>query len=284
MGALPIPMRPRPEPGVTVHVVNVTPAIAEGWLRRNVHNRNQRPALVNLYCRDMTEGRWQLTGEGIKFAANGTLLDGQHRLAAVVKSGVTVRMVVIENLPPEAQDVMDTGARRTPADALGLNGYANAKNLAATARLVRAWGEGLLRDPGHSTNNSWAKYTNSEIHEFITQNPDLEDAVVRSLAIRRNLDVSPSVAAACWWWFGRINEDAAAEFFRSWAENDTGGPGDPIHTLIKRTGNARRAGEVLRTRPQLYLVVRTWNAWRIGEALTVLRGVRDGGPRLPDPV
>lgn len=278
-----LPMRSRGEGGITVHVVAVTPILAERWLERNVHNRNRRNPLVDLYARDMAEGRWQLTGEPIKFATNGDLLDGQHRLAAVVKAGAVVHMLVVEGLTSESQDVMDTGARRTPADALGLNGYANAKTLAATARLVRAWGEGLLRDPGHGTNNSWAKYTNSEIQEFIFENPDLEEAVVHMLSIRRCLDIAPSVAAACCWWFSRIDADACAEFFRSLAENDTNGPGDPRHTLIKRLGNARRSGESLRARPQVYLVVRAWNAWREGATLSVLRGVRDGGPVLPDP-
>ncbi len=101
----------------TATFVNVTPPLAEMYLERNGRNRNIRPDVVSNYARDMSAHRWQITGEAIKLDADGNLLDGQHRLRAVIKSGETVTMLVIEGLPPEAQRVMDSGKPRTAGDA-----------------------------------------------------------------------------------------------------------------------------------------------------------------------
>ncbi len=45
----------------------------------------------------MREGHWDTTHQGIAIASDGTLVDGQHRLLAIVESGVTVRMNVTFN-------------------------------------------------------------------------------------------------------------------------------------------------------------------------------------------
>ncbi|MDO0930218.1 hypothetical protein QQY66_00225 [Streptomyces sp. DG2A-72] len=57
--------------------VDVSPALARHWLtEHNTHNRSLRPRVVAAYARDMHAGRWMDNGETIKFAADGTLLDG----------------------------------------------------------------------------------------------------------------------------------------------------------------------------------------------------------------
>ena len=65
-----------------VQLVEITPELAHEWLGFNTHNRNIRQRIVTAYAADMTGGDWQWNGESIKFAEDGTLLDGQHRLAA----------------------------------------------------------------------------------------------------------------------------------------------------------------------------------------------------------
>jgi predicted nucleic acid-binding Zn ribbon protein len=73
-------------------IVYVTPEMAERWLGHNKVNRNLRNRRVDQFARDMRSGRWQLTGEAIKFGKSGNLIDGQHRLWAVIESGCTSRV------------------------------------------------------------------------------------------------------------------------------------------------------------------------------------------------
>lgn len=108
----PMPTGPGPDE-IRTEVVEVTPRTAAEWLTLNRRNRRARTLLVSKYAADMAAGQWRMAGEPIKFDTSGNLLDGQHRLSAVMLSGATVTMLVVRGLPPESQAVMDSGSART---------------------------------------------------------------------------------------------------------------------------------------------------------------------------
>lgn len=74
--------------------VEVTPAKAAEWLEKNTFNRSISAATVNKYASDMMSGAWTLNHQGIAFGDDDVLVDGQHRLMAIVKSGMTIKMLV----------------------------------------------------------------------------------------------------------------------------------------------------------------------------------------------
>lgn len=97
-------------------VVTVTPAMAEKWLKKN-HNK-QRPIMqrrVERLASDMKAGAWRLTHQGICFGAGDDLIDGQHRLAAIVASGVTVQLLVCREPSLKFHSPIDRGAARSLA-------------------------------------------------------------------------------------------------------------------------------------------------------------------------
>ena len=86
-------------PFTNVYTVDVTPELAESWLAgtdvcRPVLNRH-----VEKFAAEMTAGRWRLTHQGIAFDTEGKLIDGRHRLLAVIRSGATVPMLVVVDEP-----------------------------------------------------------------------------------------------------------------------------------------------------------------------------------------
>src|ERR1700712_1414339 len=105
-----------------VEVLDVSPSMAEEWLAKTPANRNIRRSAVDAYARDMLAGHWVLNGETVKISTTGHLLDGQHRLNAVVAAAVTVPMIVVSNIPAEVMATVDAGVKRTYADALRLQG------------------------------------------------------------------------------------------------------------------------------------------------------------------
>lgn len=121
-------------------IVKVTPRIAEAWLQKNVINRPLRPGVVDTYANAMRRGEWQLSHQGVAFDEQGLLADGQHRLNAVLESGCTVEMVVWRNCPPDMFNVVDTGARRSNSDILGVS-----TALAATGAFLLKIAETNLR-------------------------------------------------------------------------------------------------------------------------------------------
>lgn len=105
--------------------VDVTPAKAADWLQNNFGNRPMKDDVVVAYARDMVSGQWVPTHQGIAFNDLDQLIDGQHRLRAVVMSGVTVWMMVTFGLPSKIEgremttmDCVDRGRTRSVADQL----------------------------------------------------------------------------------------------------------------------------------------------------------------------
>ena len=84
-------------------IVEITPKIAREMLTKNVCNRSFRHTWVSVLAQDMLNGNWELTPSPIIFDEDGTLIDGQHRLMAVEKSGVTCSFVVCTNAKPTFQ-------------------------------------------------------------------------------------------------------------------------------------------------------------------------------------
>lgn len=97
-------------------LVNVTPELAVEWLEHNTRNRKLRQSVVDRYAADMKAGRWLVTGDAIAFDRNGAIVNGQHRLWAVMESGLTVPMLVARDLAPEVVSVLDDHLKRSLTD------------------------------------------------------------------------------------------------------------------------------------------------------------------------
>lgn len=107
----------------TMTIEEVTPAIALEYLKANVSNyRKLSKSRVALYAKDMSEGRWQLNGQTIVFAENGTLLDGQHRLAAIVQSKKPVKIAIVRGISNNVK-LFDVGGNRTTGQLVKAEGY-----------------------------------------------------------------------------------------------------------------------------------------------------------------
>lgn len=111
--------------GVKTRWMDVTPAMAELWLLNNFGNRKVSEDTVRTYAREMRNGKWLPTHQGIAFNDRDELIDGQHRLKAVALSECTVRMMVTFGMPSKVKgsrmtgmDTVDRGKPRSVADQL----------------------------------------------------------------------------------------------------------------------------------------------------------------------
>jgi len=118
----------------TFSVISVTPQLAKEWLEGlDPQQRRVREHVVRQYARDMIAGAWCLTHQPIAFDAQDRLIDGQHRLHAVVESGQTIDMAVARGVAGDYSLPIDMGLRRTPHDVLHLSNQI----IAATITLRR---------------------------------------------------------------------------------------------------------------------------------------------------
>ena len=115
-------MTPSTASPYTVYM-NITPEKAMTWLETtNSNNRKIIDNHVQRLARDMRHGKWQLNHQGIAFSVDGVLLDGQHRLWAIVESGTPVKMAVTFNLPAASRMTIDEIQARSMTDVLRLAG------------------------------------------------------------------------------------------------------------------------------------------------------------------
>jgi len=127
-------------PGLTAtsQVELINPAKAEELLKQNTSNRRLNDAVVAHYANQMSNGTWPFTGHPIVIGISGRLLDGQHRLKAIIKANVSMPMLVVRGIENEADafDAIDTGKLRSSGDVLSAKGYKQSHALAAIARVI----------------------------------------------------------------------------------------------------------------------------------------------------
>lgn len=93
----------------------ITPDDAIIWLEERAANRPVSDRVVKDYSRQMKEGWWQDTPQGIAFGVDGKLIDGQHRLWAIVEAKIPIKMNIVWDVPPQAFHIIDRGLPRSVA-------------------------------------------------------------------------------------------------------------------------------------------------------------------------
>ena len=270
----------------TAELMLVTPELAEKWLGRNTNNRNIRDRKVNTYAAAMSSDDWIITGDGPKFDRTGRLINGQHTLLAVISSNASAWMFVFRNMPSDAQFVMDTGSKRSVADALKFAGITgcNLITLAAASRI------GILWDEGHFARSSQSSFarevTSLETIEWISANKDAIDACVQADLYRKRVPVPSSILGFAVMLTTRVDAEASLTFFADIAHMRTNGQGDPIYTMLRRYRFISEQKEKMSPARHLFYIFRTWNAWRDGDPLFQLKtgdAGAAGAIKIPEP-
>lgn len=159
-------------------IEEIDPDLAAILLEGNVRNRSISKSTVEAYARDMVDGRWALTHQGIALDREGRLVDGQHRLTAVVRSGVTIRMAVTYNVDPETYRVVDTNARaRSTADVLTMTEKSGESPLGETKLLSKNHVIAAVKILSVIDSGSVrGKFTTGETIELIRKYPEANEA------------------------------------------------------------------------------------------------------------
>lgn len=269
---------------ISVRQVTIDPEFAAELLALNINNRRVKTSRVEAYVRDMRAGNWHFDGEPIRVADDGQLLDGQHRLAAIVRSGLAQPAILIEGLEREAQAVMDTGARRSLADALQLQGHKSSAQLGAAIRINYAWDRG-------SRQFDQIGGTVPELMAYFDDHPELEEASRCGMRIGSAAQMTKSVAALGWRVLSGI-EPSDAEFFFERASSDVGHEDDsPILAMRRafamniREKNTARITSATKTW-QAAIMFKSWNKYRQGQSARLVRFVPGGATpeKFPEPI
>lgn len=257
-----------------------SPTKAKDALARNEVNRNVRQQQVDKYARDMESGNWTLCTEPMVFDSDGRLIDGQHRALAQVKSGATIKWLVLRNVPPKTQDTINTGGSRSVADVLHFKGDTNAGLLAAITRNVHRIINGQMA--------GGAVISHSEIIQTLEEHPEIRHCTEVAMQGRQKsmTPIAPSVLGAAHWMIAQENGYADADIFLWRIINLTQErEGSPVLALARRCNEIRRTQTRVQHRDYLAMVIKAWNLDAKGKtAVKIATYSKTGNYVLPDVV
>jgi hypothetical protein len=254
--------------GTSAEWVLVTPEQAEVWMGLNTKNRKLSGPVSSYYAAQMSSGDWIPTGQAIIFGRDGKLLDGQHRLSAIIQSGQPVALLVVRGITPEAFKAIDRGKGRSIGDLLHLTGEANAPMLGCACRYLATF-----RATGRF-GKAWGRVSYSAVAEVLLQNPDLRVSAgfAQNYSHSHGFSIgSPSLLCVLHYLFSQANKEEAAFFFDRLGTGQELYRENPIlqlrNLLIKN-----RAANLKYTTDQVgRYCVKAWNTFATGEVRHSLR-------------
>ena len=240
-------------------VVEIDPAMAKRMLERNTDNRPLKMAQVEFYAQQMRDGKWKFTGEPISYS-NKRLVNGQHRLQAIIASDTTQPFLVIEGLEDDVFDVMDTGKNRSASDVLANYGLKSYTALAAISSFViRFQKNNSLSGAGTSGRK---RITNQEVLKFALAN---HEALKESVRIGYHYDasvLSRSVIGGLHFIFAQKNKKQADEFFTKLRTGCDPKTDNQIHTLRNTFYQNAMSNKKYTANTKVILTIKAWNAFR----------------------
>lgn len=244
--------------------VTITPEEALDLLSLNTDNRPVSEAHVKNLAAEMSSGRWRQNGDTI-CRSTTKLVDGQHRLYAVIESGVTIQ-AVIAYVEDDVFPTIDVGKRRSGADTLALVGEQYTATLASALMLIDTYKTGKM--------GSRVRYPNSVLPELLERHPGARVSV-RTCHSTRGI-IAPAVLTACHYLFGEKDLEAADRF----AQDLVAGAGllaaDPVFILRERLIREKTRKVSLQRSYIVALTIKAWNARRQGAKISRLVWQSDG--------
>lgn len=268
---------------LTSSVETITPQIAKKYLETNLENqRNITESHLSFVRQQMMQEQWQLTGQPIIFDSKGRLIDGQHRLLALIAENKSVQFLVVRGAPPSSFMVIDTGKSRSNGNILAINKVLNYNTVAASVRGVLtyrkalsvtiAYGDNKEKKRFGSLNRQWRPSSTDIIKEYESNSDKYDYAARIAVSTRGRIPVSivGTVASLAIVEAGHSYNDVS-DFWESFYKGTGLCEGDPVLALRNRLASNSLSQAKLPHATITLLCVKAWNSYIAGGAIKVLR-------------
>lgn len=260
------------KPSPQVKITLITPDKAAQLLENNTHNRKVSTLNVRKYATAMTQGKWHANGDPIRIDKDGRLLDGQHRLQAIIQSGIEQTMVLITNLDPECFTTIDTGRLRNLSDILSIEGHSKYVTLkAAGIRFIYE----LCQGKEASAISGGVKLSHEEALAFARSldgyYSEIDDLGRLTVAVKL---LGSQAAASLYYLLGLVNRRMRNDFFRYL---DTGADMPRKHPVLVLRGKliSTRGEGSGRASDIVPWVLSAWKAFKKGDEVGYLKAAQN---------
>lgn len=266
-------------------ITTITPDQATGYLDTVRDNRNISQKHVRNLSDSLQDNRWMVNGESVKFATDDEgqsyLMDGQHRMLAIIKSGLPMTTVVIEGLDPLSFPSIDSGKRRSLSDVLSILDYAHPGVLAAGLAIIERYYDQGIGSGGASS----ASLANETAEALMNKRPDLTKSAALAARMTSTNTVSASITCAMHYIFAHLppksaqvglvgeaaaileQEEAADTFFVKLGRGLALTEDCPIRRFREVMIRHKRSKTSCTRYYILAGVIKAWNHWRKGTQL-----------------
>lgn len=250
--------------------VFITPSIAKDFLQSNTKNRKIKIPVVKRYANEITSGRWRTnTAEAIKISKTNVILDGQHRLHAIVMANKGINMHVVNNLDDDVFDVLDTGSVRTAFDVFYINGSKYASVLPGIIQNFKMFERGISLQ-----SKVYNKLTNAQLIEFYELNPPYWN-LIAGMTIKWHTGFSkiltPAVIGGLYSIFLKVSDCSDAENFMDELCYGKEFTNDTIIWLRKKLIEDKISKTKLPPTVKIALIIKAWNLYRKGKQVKSLK-------------
>jgi hypothetical protein len=244
-----------------VSIETISPETAKLWLELNFKNRNADDQWVITLARVMLDGLWKPNGDSIKFDLNGHLIDGQHRLMAVVKSGVTIQSAVARNVEcnPDDRKV------RTLADAFQFEVEDHARVFARAISKVWQIKQFI------SAKSKGNKLTNIEALAFFKENEGKLRAALEIVGYTEKLLLSRDLMVGWTFLFCASDQDKGRTFIELFKTGENIGRSHPVYLLRKALMEDLLASRKMKWQSKNAIIIKAWNAFKAGAQVKLLK-------------
>lgn len=258
--------------------ITLTPELATELLERNTLNRPLSDQHVSRIARQIKAGKWRFNGDTIKIADTNDILDGQHRLWAVIESKVPVETILVRGIERDAFATIDTLRKpRSGSDILTLNGAHQYRQIISSAIpwLIR-WQRGTLIDYKAPKN----RIENSDIEDAYKTHGGIVLAAERASKLKSI--VTPGILT--FFYYAVVNRNAvlAERMMRTLEHPTSVGFDDPFFVLRAQLMNGRNGR--IGTLVIIAWMIKAMNAAFRGQTLKVLNWRNQGERPEPFPV
>jgi hypothetical protein len=196
---------------IVAEVMTITPRDATEWLKCNKINRPIRKNHVAFLAEEITNGNWQVNGQAIVIADDEQVLDGQHRLFAIIEAGKSIQTLVVYGITPDAFKTIDTGAVRTGADALALHFHECHQYAVRACATAAQWCNKIER----GAINARVRLSNTDVIGYVQAHPSmLQCAETLNGYPHDARPLSLGCGVALYEMFNRKHQDQADDFMR----------------------------------------------------------------------
>lgn len=245
-------------------VETITPAKAKEYLDKSGGNRNISKPVVESYAASMRAGKWLLNGEAITFDIDGVLLNGHHRLHAVILAQVPIKTFVTRGVEHECFTTYDCGRHRTVGQLIGMQGIKNYNIVASAVSLASRLVNGYRVSEGSGAKDM--RKSNSDMIDFFNHDRDFFveiGQIVRSVTSNVRI-IEGSIIGGSIYYLVRIGGydlDYIINFFRQLCSLDTS-KNKSIDLFRKRLiQNSASSTSKMPRQLVFALLVKTWNAY-----------------------